>query len=286
MNYRLILAGAVALSAAGGAAWLANAALSAPPPAAPAAVLQTVPQPASTVEVLVSARPIRAGDLLQADDVRWQAWPKDAMTETYVVRAGESAPEVAGRVSPTAIAAGLPIVPDALIRPGERGFLAAVLPPGHRATTIPIDATTGVAGFVFPGDRVDLILTFSVDGERGDSLASQTVLHDLRVLAIDQKMVQQDGHAAISKTATVEVTPEQAEKIALALQLGRLSLSLRAVTAGSETDATSLSPRAGYTVAGDVSPLFNKRVATNGAGKPPVRRVTVMRGGEASEVEF
>lgn len=285
MNLRLVLAGAVALTAAGGAAWMVDTALQTPPQAQAA----PAPRPAAvsaTVKVLVAARPIEAGVLLQDADVRWQAWPKDGLSDGFVVRQADAEPDVTGRVSPNAIAAGLPIVADALIRPGDRGFLAAVLPAGRRATTIPIDATTGVAGFVFPGDRVDLILTFSIDGDRGDSLASQTVLQDVRVIATDQKTVQKDGKAAVSKTATVEVTPAQAEKIALALQLGRLSLSLRAAAPVEDAAVEFTKGGRGYTVAGDVSPLFRPRAPRAGGTVKPRRQVTVMRGGEASEVKF
>ena len=129
------------------------------------------------------------------------------------------------------LAKGQPVTQNMLVHPGERGFLAAVLTPGNRAVSVPVNKTTGISGFVFPGDRVDLVLSLRLKGEdeegKGQTrYASLTLLEGVRVLAIDQAVDNAEGDAMPAKTATLEVTPLQAEKIALSLQMGSLSLSL------------------------------------------------------------
>ena len=122
------------------------------------------------------------------------------------------------------------------MKPGDRGFLAAALGPGMRAITVPVQAQTGVAGFVFPGDRVDMVLTQEVAGG-GDGpplKAAETIIRNLRVLATDQSMAEskdENGNAIVrpASTVTVEVTPKIAEKIAVAQTVGSLSLSLRSI---------------------------------------------------------
>lgn len=288
MNLRLILVGLIALAAAGAAAYIVVGVINAKP--AQVAVAPAPPKPAPQIEVLVSARAIRPGTLLQQADMTWQPWPAGGVSPGFVVKDPEKQVDLIGHVSRTAIAPGLPIIPDTLVKPGDRGFLAAVLKPGMRAISIPVDATTGVSGFVFPGDHVDIILTFSTGGQGNDNLASQTVLDDLRVIATDQKTVQQNGQVTVYKTATVEVTTEQAEKIALALQLGRLSLSLRAIAREEEegetpaAGAASANRPTSYTLARDVSPLLGAR--SPAAPTKPRRVTTVMRGGEVQEIQF
>src|SRR5207237_6916103 len=125
--------------------------------------------------------------------------------------------------------AGQPLTQGSLVKPGDRGFLAAALGPGMRAVTVPVSATTSVAGFVFPGDRIDLVLTSTVPGG-GDGpplKTSETIMRNLRVLATDQrtdKKVGEDGKTIVQtfSTVTVEVTPNIAEEIAVAQTLGSL----------------------------------------------------------------
>jgi pilus assembly protein CpaB len=125
-----------------------------------------------------------------------------------------------------------------LMRPGDRGFLAAVLGPGMRAISVPVTATSGVAGLVFPGDRVDLILSHQVKDELDPAgppkTTSETVLTDIRVLAIDQTVTDQDNKPVLAKTVTFEVTPKQVEVIGVASSLGSLSLSLRSLARGGD----------------------------------------------------
>ena len=136
------------------------------------------------------------------------------------------------------ITAGQPVTQGQLVKPGDRGFLAAALGPGMRAITVPVSAKTGVSGFIFPGDHVDLMLTQTVRGAGGggdeQSLkAAETILRNLRVLATDQKTDSEvvDGKTVVveSHHVTLEVTPRIAEKISVAQTIGTLALSLRSI---------------------------------------------------------
>ena len=141
-----------------------------------------------------------------------------------------------GSVVRYAITAGAPVTQGALVKPGDRGFLAAALGPGMRAVTISVSAQSGVAGFVFPGDRVDLMLTQEVPGG-GDGpplKAAETIIRNIRVLAADQrtdKTVDEEGKTVVANTSnvTLEATPKIAEKIAVAQTIGQLSLALRSI---------------------------------------------------------
>ena len=152
----------------------------------------------------------------------------------------EGAPEadmtkLLGTVVRNPITAGQPITQGALVGPNDRGFLAAALGPGMRAVTVPVSTTSGVAGFVFPGDRVDLVLTQDVTGggEGPPLKVTETIVRNLRVLATDQRIDSKDeeGKTVVKafSTVTVEATPRIAEKIAVAQSLGTLSLSLRSI---------------------------------------------------------
>lgn len=140
-----------------------------------------------------------------------------------------------GTVVRVAITAGQPITKDALVRPGDRGFLAAALGPGMRAVTVSVSELTGVAGFIFPGDRVDLVLTQDVTGTDGPPLkVAETIIRNLRVLATDQRAQtakDDQGNTIVSKykLVTLEATPRIAEKITVAQTFGTLNLSLRSL---------------------------------------------------------
>lgn len=128
------------------------------------------------------------------------------------------------------ISAGEPITKGRIIKPGERGFMAAVLIPGYRAMSIKIGADSGVAGLVFPGDRVDLILTHNLEKNDGEQhRASETILKNVRILALDSRVDDVTGQPKLAKTATLELRPKQVEILSVARELGRLSLSLRAL---------------------------------------------------------
>ncbi|MHA6316706.1 Flp pilus assembly protein CpaB [Altererythrobacter sp. CAU 1778] len=186
-------------------------------------------------KVLVAQRALPIGTIITADSIAYQAWPKDMVDNAYFIDGEADMNKLLGTVVRHPVTAGEPVTQGALVSPGDRGFLAAALGPGMRAITVPVSAKTGVAGFVFPGDRVDLMLTQSVKGADGPALkATETVLRNLRVLATDKSTTQEttpDGNTVVReyKNVTLEVTPRIAEKIATAQTIGTLSLSLRSL---------------------------------------------------------
>lgn len=187
-------------------------------------------------KVLVAQRALPVGTIITADAINFQAWPKDMVQDAYFVEGEADMQKLLGTVVRNPITAGEPMTKGNLVAPGDRGFLAAALGPGMRAVTIPVSARTGVAGFVFPGDHIDLVLTQTVkgNGDSGMSLkASETILKNLRVLATDQSTAQEmvEGKTRVRtfSTVTLEVTPKIAEKIAVAQTIGTISLSLRSL---------------------------------------------------------
>src|SRR3954468_11935026 len=201
---------------------------------APTAAAAPVP---AGPEVLVAAKPLSVGTIIDAESFRFQRWPESLTQPAYYIKgqAGANPQGLIGTVVRNEITAGQPFTQGSLIKPGERGFLAAALGPGMRAVTVAVSATSGVAGFVFPGDRVDIVLTQQVEGG-GDGTplkVSETILRNVRVLATDQRMSAQDenGKQVVQRFSmvTLEATPKIAEKIAVAETIGGLSLSLRSI---------------------------------------------------------
>jgi len=228
--FAIILAGGTALLAR---AWLAAERSKELAEAAPMAL----PTPAKSV--LVARAEIRRGQILRPDDMVWQTWPEGGLDKTYVVMGGPRTPEsFAGWVAKNPIVGGEPISEAKIIAPGNRGFLAAVLRPGMRAISVPVTITSGISGFIFPGDQVDLLLTYAVpapapvdkDKDRKSSYdhkAAETVLRDIRVVAIDQRLESKAGEAVPAHTATFEVPAKQTEVILLASEIGKVTLILR-----------------------------------------------------------
>jgi pilus assembly protein CpaB len=187
-------------------------------------------------EILVATRTLSVGTIIDAEAFRYQPWPQGLVQPAYFTRGEGVEPQsLIGTVVRNEITAGQPLTSGAIVRPGERGFLAAALGPGMRAVTVGVSATSGVAGFVFPGDRVDLVLAQEVEGG-GDGpplRVSETIVRNIRVLAVDQRLNARDeqGNQVPQTVATVtfEATPKIAEKIAVAQTIGQLSLSLRSL---------------------------------------------------------
>lgn len=189
-------------------------------------------------KILVARKALAVGTIVDAEAFTYQPWPKELMQSAYYVEGSADADpsKLLGTVVRNPVTAGQPLTRGTLVGPQDRGFLAAALGPGMRAITIKVDDDTGgVGGFVFPGDRVDLVLTQEVEGG-GDGPAlkvSETIVRNVRVLAIDQKIDSkgEDGKTEILKpdTVTLEGTPRIAEKIAVAQAMGKLSLSLRSI---------------------------------------------------------
>ena len=185
-------------------------------------------------KVLVAQRALPTGTIITADSIAFQDWPEGLVKDAYFIDGEADMSKLLGTVVRFPVTAGQPVTQGALVAPGDRGFLAAALGPGMRAVTIPVSAKTGVGGFVFPGDRVDLMLTQSVKGREGLPLkASETILRNIRVLATDQSTETEtiEGKTVVRafRTVTIEVTPRIAEKVAVAQTIGTLSLSLRSL---------------------------------------------------------
>ena len=202
---------------------------------AEAAPMMAAPQPTGP-EVAVAVRPLPVGTIIGPESFRYQRWPAELVNKTYYIKGESDLTALNGSVVRYAVTAGAPVTQGALVKPGDRGFLAAALGPGMRAVTISVSAQSGVAGFVFPGDRVDLMLTQEVPGG-GDGpplKAAETIIRNIRVLAADQrtdKTVDEQGKTVVANTSsvTLEATPKIAEKIAVAQTIGQLSLSLRSI---------------------------------------------------------
>lgn len=255
------------------------------------AMLRAMPRTAKVdtgqPKVMVARKSVPAGTFLKPEHLEWRAWPKDGIAKAYLVKGKRTVKELVGSVVRRGISAGEPITDGRIVKPGERGFMAAVLTPGLRAVSVPINATTGIAGFVFPGDRVDLILTHKLKSGRGQNRTthqvSETILTGVRVLGVDQRSSDQKvkGKIKVAKTATIEVTPKQAEMVAVAVQLGKLSLSLRSLAIEESSGLPMALPmgpaRRGRSItrASDVSRI----IAVSKANKPTV---TVLRGNTAA----
>lgn len=247
--------------------------------------------------VLVAKLNLPVGAFIREGQLRWQAWPDDDLPESYMTKDVVKETDLYGNVVRRSFSVGEPITQDRLIKPGQRGFLAAVLQAGYRAVSIPVSATSGIAGLVFPGDRVDIILTHTLEVKTADNKtyenrASETVLTNVRVLALDQKTNDQDGTPKLAKTATLEVTPKQAEILAVVRELGSLSLALRSIVKNEEEmDRLTASgeapeepdPEKGKTYTWDSEASL--LVAEPGEGEVPPEIMTVSRGKEIEEIQ-
>jgi pilus assembly protein CpaB len=259
--------------------------------------------------VLAATVPLPAGTLLRAQDVTWQ--PVDRTGPDLIVRPGAAAVEakpgiveetqagVYGAVLRQALVGGEPIRRSTIVKPGDRDFLQVVLSPGARAIAIPVATGGASTGLLSPGDRADVILTQNFSKTEGVTTpltrrsVSETVVENLRVLAIDAPDAKPTGVAAnpangnFGRTVTLEVTAAQAEQINVATELGKLSLTLRSI-AGATTLADAAPGERAEPIkpqwAGDVSPaLAGAAQAKPVAVVPPT--VQVFRGSKAETVK-
>uniref|UniRef100_UPI0035CAC7E0 Flp pilus assembly protein CpaB n=1 Tax=uncultured Sphingomonas sp. TaxID=158754 RepID=UPI0035CAC7E0 len=246
--------------------------------------------PVDGPEVLVATKALPVGTILDATALKYQPWPKELVENVYFIKkAGFDQRSLLGTVVRNAITAGQPLTQGALVKPGDRGFLAAALGPGMRAVTVPVQTQTSVAGFVFPGDRIDLILTQSVPGG-GDGpplKAAETIMRNLRVLATDQRTdntVGEDGKTQVHtfSNVTIEATPKIAEQIAVAQTLGTISLSLRSIADNSSDLEQAIA-------SGDVSmpddPKAEKAMLTRIASAPSTGSGTMVTGADVSRFQ-
>ncbi len=247
---RLVVLG-IAFVSAGAAALMAKNMVRKP-------TTHVVEREVSEIQVLVAAKDIPLGGKIEPSHLQWQAWPKEAAAG-YITRNNrpKAISELTGALARTSIDAGDPIKLQKLVRSGEGGVMAAILSPGMRAISTPIrDPSAGVAGLVLPNDRVDVIVTMRLKNRMGggDQVVSETVLRNVRVLAIGQKFEMKNGEkVANGKSATLELTPKQAEILALAQTKGEIWLSLRSLAdaqpnKGSEGEAPKWGEQRGSTV--------------------------------------
>ncbi|HWD60477.1 MAG TPA: Flp pilus assembly protein CpaB [Stellaceae bacterium] len=301
----LILAGGTTMTAR---VWLASQ-------RAQKAEATPIAVPTPTKSVLIARNSISRGQILRAEDMQWEQWPEGGIGRNYILLGTRTPESYAGWVVRNPIAAGEPLSEQKIIAPGNRGFLAAVLRPGMRAVSVAVNITSGISGFIFPGDHVDLIVNYSVQdrptpgqttsGPLAEHKISETILRDVRVIAIDQKLDSKPGDVIVAKTTTFEVTPKQSEIIALANEMGKLSLSLRSlVSAPNElqqepeadtlkhdvSDATTTPtttaetprdpPSETFTLDSDVSPFLRSPGAKQGSINSG--DVTILRGGQST----
>jgi pilus assembly protein CpaB len=238
----------------------------------------------------VAQRALPTGTIITADAMSFQQWPEELVQDAYFIDGESDINKLLGTVVRHPITAGEPVTQGSLVSPGDRGFLAAALGPGMRAVTVPVSAKTGVAGFVFPGDRVDLVLTQTVNGDDGPSLrAAETVLRNLRVLATDQSTEQtttEDGKTVVRafRTVTLEVTPKIAEKVAVAQTIGTLSLALRSI-ADNQVELERAIASGDVVIPDDATPEEEENLIRSAMGRPIDKGATFSTGGDVSRFQ-
>jgi pilus assembly protein CpaB len=226
---RLVVLG-VAVAAGGIAAYLA-AGSKTPPPPPPVPVVQI-----QMVDVLVAKSDLSRGQVIANQDIGWQTWPAEAANSNFIKKSDrpDAIDQFVGAIVRVAMVAGDPIRDPNVVMAKGSGFMAAVLPQGMRAVAVDISPETGAGGFILPDDRVDVLLTRhdkAAEKATGvEKFTSDTILSNVRVLAVDQTLDEKGGtKVVVGKTATLELTEQQAETLQLAKQTGTISLTLRSL---------------------------------------------------------
>jgi len=247
------------------------------------------PQPEGP-KVLVAKRAMPVGTIITADAIGFQLWPKELVQDAYFIDGEADMSKLLGTVVRYAITAGEPVTRGGLVSPSDRGFLAAALGPGMRAVTVPVSAKTGVGGFVFPGDRVDTMLTQSVDGGDGGAAlnTTETILRNLRVLATDQSTETEtdNGKTVVrsARTITLEVTPRIGEKIAVADTIGTISLSLRSI-ADNQTELEKAIASGAVKLPEGASKEEENRILNKALAQPIEGATSFVTGGDVSRFQ-
>jgi len=247
---------------------------------------EVAPVVAPTLQVLVARNAVHTGQIVKPDDLRWQSWPEGSLAPTYIIEGKRPMSDFVGSVARGPIAPGEPITEGKLVLAGTRGFMSAVLQPGTRAVSVPITATSAVSGFIYAGDRVDVLLTHVLSAEKGGNqhTATETVLRNARVIAMDQRLDFSPGDKPdVAKTATLELTPKQSEIVTLAVKMGDLSLVLRSLQDpdekrdGEMSENAPAEPGDSFTHDAQVSRLI-KPLQSASPGPEPTRQIFVLRG--------
>lgn len=192
------------------------------------------PEVVSKNKVLVANKGLNIGEKIQSEDLAWQLWPETSLQETYVKEGTLNIQSLLGSVVLEKLDKGEPVILSNFVKPGEKGILAAVLPPGKRAISMLVTAETSSSGLIVPGDYVDVILSKKED-QGGQSA---TILHNLKVLALDSNLNTSAEEPTVPEVVTLEVTPTEAELLKASASEGTLSLSLYSVSETTEVSAT------------------------------------------------
>ncbi len=267
---------------------------------------------ASKTKILVTDRALPAGSTVTSGDLRWQPWPEEGVESDFIVEVEGSdslEKQFVGSIVKSEIDRGVPITASKVFKRSNSGFMAGKLASGMRAVSIPINAAKSASGFIRPGDRVDVVMTLDIQRE-GDSIGresgliggrlvryvAETVLRNVRILAIDQNLSESDDNIKVGKTATLEVTPRQAEVISVSARMGDLSLVLRSLALDEQLDKET-----SFTTDLEVSPslltLFRGEASDTPAASAPMpviassqpshkRRITIYRGSQATTETF
>lgn len=267
MGIRSVFVALLGISIAGGSAYMAREYI-----AAQSVAKAAVDPGNDLVEVIAAAQDIGFGKPIERQALRFVPWPRRAVPKGAFTSADQLLPATGQqpRRAKYALAAGQLVLASQVSGFGEKVTLVQTLGPNRRAMAIKVDAVTAVGGFVTPGDRVDVLLTQG----RSDDLRTVTILQDVRVLGVDQDANEQTDTANIAKTVTVEVTPEESQKLALAQKAGSLSLTLRTLDSNIDKPLNSTNLR---DLMRDKSPVPETA---------PKRTIKVMRGMKADIVEI
>jgi pilus assembly protein CpaB len=239
----------------------------------PPTVTGQAPPPPVTMRVLIAVKDVTAGNLLKPGDIGSKEVPVASVPPGATMDNEDERRGLVGAMVRRSLGAGEVIRAVDALRPGDHGFLAAVLKGDMRAVTVGVDAMTSTAGLIWPGDRVDLILTQTMNDQSlpaGHRIVAETVVSNIRVIAIDQRMVEgaaNGGPSPDARTVTLEVGKDEAQAVQVAIRLGRLSLSVRPAESGPDDHMRPGKPTA--TFASDVSPALS---ADMGPPPPPATR--------------
>jgi pilus assembly protein CpaB len=326
---RLLIIGLILLAvlAAGGAVLTAKRYLASQSRAHANQVVKPVEEIATYV--LVADDKVTIGSTLTRGALRWQRWPNDSVGGTFIsanTENDEMLNKLIGTMMRQSVAPGTPITANMVFRRGKAGFLSGIVQEGHRAVTIKVDVVSGVGGFILPGDRVDILVTFDarqlsqnlggesaagnrdraprnrlsgnvrngratsrpINSSNTNTLAqpnmepakwsSETILKNVRILAIDQAFEDFEKKAEVVKSMTLEVTPKQAEMLAVGRAMGKLSLALRS-WASHETVTT----KGTYTVDADISATL-RYMSGNSPETRPIPKTKSMAGRRSTQV--
>ncbi|MFC6197958.1 Flp pilus assembly protein CpaB [Ponticaulis profundi] len=188
-------------------------------------------------QVLVANIDMQVGHRIAPDDLEWQSWPEERLSDAYFTEASnpDAMTELAGAIVRIPVFSGEPVLAQKVVQVGDKSMLTAVLSEGMRAVAVEISVETAAGGFILPGDRVDVILSYDREVAENDMIverpATRTVLQNVRVLAIDQSFQKiEDEDVVVGTTATLELKPAHAETLMLATRMGEISLSLRGLS--------------------------------------------------------